>query len=240
MTVTWRHALRPVRRNTGGGLCPSHLVLGVCGGLLTARRARRGLGGKPGGRGPRAWATPRRGRCVRSAGKYVALARHARRRVGHPSGRTLRTPAGVGVWPVPGVSLRQGIRRGRWGRWPWRRPSAGHAMPSCSPRGCRRGVTGSVASARCPASLPRGTVVSPSMPGAGVGPRRGDAAVRQEVADVSQSGPVRSREGRAWASCRGVGPTAPRPRAGAPAQGRKAGRRGAIPRVVCHAHAAPN
>ena len=211
--------------DTGGGLGPSPLVPGACGGLLTARSARRGVGG----RGSRAWATPRRGRCGRRAGQHVALARQARRLVGHPGERTLRTPAGVGVWPVPGVPLRQGLRRCRWGRWPWCRPSAEHAMPSCSPRGCRRGVTGAVASVRCPASLPRGTVVSPSMAGAGVGPRRGDAAVRQEVAGVSQSGPVRSREGRAWASCLDVGPQrrdpAPvrRPRAGRGTRGHPGG-----------------
>jgi hypothetical protein len=82
-----------------------------------------------------------RGRCVRGAGKRVARARQARRRVGHPSGRTLRAPAGGGVWPVPSVPLWQGIRRCRWGRWPWWRPSAGHAMPSYSPRGCHRMVS---------------------------------------------------------------------------------------------------
>jgi hypothetical protein len=47
--------------------------------------------------------------------------------------------------------------------------------------------------------------------GAGVGPRPGDAAVPQEVAGVAPLGPVRSREGRAWASCLGVRPTATAP-----------------------------
>jgi len=58
VAVKWCHALRPVRRATSGGLCPSQLAPGACRGLLTARSARRGVGGRPGGRGPRAWAHP--------------------------------------------------------------------------------------------------------------------------------------------------------------------------------------
>jgi len=123
---------------------------------------------------------------VLSAGKHVALARHAICRVGHPSGLTLRTLAGVG---------RQSIRRCRRGRWPWCRPSAEHAMPSCSPRGGRRGVTGAVASARCPASLPRGTVVSPRMAGCWGRPalwgRSGVAGGRRRVAVRPRAKPGR-------------------------------------------------
>jgi hypothetical protein len=130
---------------------------------------------------------------------------------GPPSERTLRPLAGVGVWPVPGIPLRQGLHRCRWGRWPWCRPPAEHARPSCSPRGYRRGVTGAVAAAWCSASVPRGTVVSPHLAGAGVGPCRGDAAVRQKVTGVSPAGSVHSREGWAWSSCLGVRPTAPVP-----------------------------
>lgn len=56
--------------------------------------------------------------------------------------------------------------------------------------------------------------------------RRGRGGVRGPASPVAR------------ASCLGVGPTAPSPRAGAQAQGRKAGSRGATPRASCRAHAA--
>jgi len=113
----------------------------------------------------------------------------------------------------------------------WCRPSAGHAMPSYSPRGRRRGVTGAVAAARCPASLPRGTGVSPSMAGG----RSGAAGGCRRVAVRPRAKPGGPGVGL-LPGCGAHSAQTPSLCAG-PGQ---AGRRGAIQRAACRAHAAPN